>query len=64
MDGKFRIEDIQKVNLNGRSVKLFKAFEYDKGSNVYIFCGQFEAPAKTANKNLENFINKNPNPRT
>ena len=53
---KYRIEDIQKVKVNGRNVKLFKAFEYDKNSNAYIFCGQFEAPAKTANKNLEKYI--------
>ena len=64
MDGKFRIEDIQKVKVNGRNVKLFKAFEYDEEQNAYIFCEQIEAPANTANKNLENFINKNPNPRT
>ena len=54
---KYRIEDIQKVKVNGRNVKLFKAFEYDKNSNAYIFCGQFQAPAKTANKNLEKYIN-------
>ena len=54
---KYRIENIQKAKLNRRNVKLFKAFGYDKESNAYIFCGHFEAPAKTANKNLENFIN-------
>ena len=54
---KYRIEDVQKVTLNGRKIKLFKVFEYEKNSNAYVFSGQFEAPVKTANKNLENFIN-------
>ena len=53
---KYRIENIQKVCLNGRNVKLFKAFEYDKDSHAYIFIGQFDAPLKTANKNLRNHI--------
>ena len=54
---KYRIESIQKVKLNGRNVKLFKAFEYSEEQNAYVFIGQFEAPAKTANKNLCDFIN-------
>jgi len=29
---------------------------YELVSNSYIFCGQFEAPARTSNKNLVNFI--------
>ena len=53
---KYRIENIQKATLNGRNVKLFKAFEYDKKAKAYVFCGQFEAPQKTADKNLINFI--------
>jgi len=53
---KYRIEDIQKVVLNGRAVKLFKAFKYNEAQKAYIFCGQFDAPAKTANKNLINYI--------
>jgi len=53
---KYRIENIQKAILGSRSVKLFKAFAYDKNVKAYVFCGQFEAPAKTANKNLKNFI--------
>jgi hypothetical protein len=54
--GKYRIENIQKVKLNGRNVKLFKVFEYCEEQNAYVFIGQFEAPAKTANKNLHNYI--------
>jgi hypothetical protein len=54
---KHRIENIQKAILNGRKVKLFNVFEYEKNSNAYIFARQFSAPAKTARKNLEKFIN-------
>jgi hypothetical protein len=53
---KYRIENIQKAKLNGVNVKLFNAYEYDEESNAYIHIGQFSAPAKTANKDLENFI--------
>jgi len=56
---KYRIENIQKVTLNSRAVKLFKAYKYDAEQRAYVFCGQFEAPAKTANKNLANFIEAN-----
>uniref|UniRef100_A0A6M3LP32 Uncharacterized protein n=1 Tax=viral metagenome TaxID=1070528 RepID=A0A6M3LP32_9ZZZZ len=55
---KYRIENIQSVNLNGRPVTLFKAFEYDPDSHAYIFIGQFQAPARTAKKNLGNFITR------
>lgn len=50
----YRIESIQKVTLKGKNVKLFKA--YKKNGDDYVFCGQYSAPAKTANKNLEQFI--------
>lgn len=50
----YRIESVQKVTLNGRNVKLFKA--YKKEGDAYVFCGQYSAPAKTANKNLTQFI--------
>ena len=49
-----RIEDIRKVNLNGRAVKLFKA--YRLCGNAYVFVGQFSAPVRTANKNLHIFV--------
>ena len=54
----YRIENIQKVTLNGRSVKLFKAYELNAEKDAYVFCGQFSAPVKTANKNLVNFIDQ------
>ena len=46
----YRIEDIRKATLNGRSVKLFKA--YEKSGDAFVFCGQFSAPVKTANRDL------------
>ena len=46
----YRIEDIRKATLNGRAVKLFKA--YQKHGDSFIFCGQFSAPVKTANRDL------------
>lgn len=48
-----RIEDIRRVTLNGRDVKLFKVYRLQ--DNAYIFAGQFSAPARTANKNLHTF---------
>jgi len=53
---RYRIEDIQKATLNGRKVKLFKAFEYSEEQGAYVFCGQYEAPQRTANRNLVNYI--------
>jgi hypothetical protein len=46
----FRIEEIRKAKVNGRAVKTFKAFRKD--GDAFVFCGQFSAPAKTANKDL------------
>ena len=46
----FRVEDIQKATVNGSAVKLFKAFE--QRGDAFVFCGQYSAPAKTANKDL------------
>ena len=50
----FRIENIQRATVNGRAVKLFKAFE--RKGNAFVFVGQFAAPARTANKNLASFV--------
>jgi hypothetical protein len=50
----YRIENIQKIRLNGKNVKVFKA--YKKSANAYVFIGQFIANAQTSNKNLVNFI--------
>jgi hypothetical protein len=54
---KYRIENIQKAKVNGVNVKLFHAYEYDKEGCAYVHIGQFSAPGKTANKDLEKFIN-------
>lgn len=54
----FRIENIQKAMVNGRNVKIFKAFEYDPEQKAYIYCGTFEAPQNTPSHKLENFIQK------
>jgi len=56
---RYRIENIQKATLNGRKVKLFKAFEYDADQKAYIFCGQFEAPHKTPDNKLTHHISGN-----
>jgi hypothetical protein len=53
---RYRIENIEKVYLNGKLVKTFKAFKLNEEETAYIFCGQFSAPARTANKYLELFI--------
>ena len=58
MKEKFRIENIQKATLNGRPVKLFKAFEYDQDAGAYVFCGQFEAPQNTPTSQLERYIDQ------
>ena len=46
----FRIEEIRKATVGGRVVKMFKAYELH--GNVFVFCGQFSAPVRTANKDL------------
>lgn len=46
----FRIESIRRATLNGRNVKTFKA--YSKSGDSFVFCGQFSAPARTANRDL------------
>lgn len=50
MAATYRIEDIRRVTRNGRQVKLFKAFEKEGSSFVYV--GYFSAPARTANRDL------------
>ena len=46
----FRIEEVRKATVNGKAVKVFKAFRKD--GNAFVFCGQFSAPARTANREL------------
>jgi hypothetical protein len=49
-----KIENIRRVTINGRAVKVFNAYRLQDGA--YVFAGQFSAPARTANKNLHAFI--------
>ena len=46
----FRIEEVKKATVNGVQCKLFKAFR--KEGDAFVFCGQFSAPVKTANRDL------------
>ena len=49
-----KIENVRRATLNGRAVKLFTAYRLTDGAYVHI--GQFSAPARTANKDLVEFI--------
>ena len=51
----YRIENIQKATVNGRKVKLFKA--YEKRENDFIFIGTFTASPKVLNRYLINTLN-------
>ena len=53
---KYRIENIQKIHMNGRLVKRFKAFKYSSDQKAYVFWGYFEAPENTPSHKLENYI--------
>ena len=46
----FRIEDIRNVTLNGSKAIIFKAFS--KQDDVFVFCGEFSAPVRTAKRDL------------
>jgi hypothetical protein len=46
----FRIEEIKTAQVNGVKRKIFKAFRKQK--DAFVFCGQFSAPVRTANKDL------------
>ena len=46
----FRIEEIRDVRVNGRLVRIFKAFR--RNGDAFVFCGQFSAPARTAKRDL------------
>ena len=50
----YKIKNVAKVTYNGKRVKMFEAWEVR--SDCEIFAGRFTAPAKTANKNLGNYI--------
>ena len=50
----YKIENVQRVRLNNREMKLFSV--YRLVDNAYVYAGRYSAPAKTANKNLINFV--------
>lgn len=50
----YKIKNIQKVNYNGKQVKLFEVWK-NYGDRVVFFC-KSTAPARIANKNLESFF--------
>lgn len=54
--GNYRITDIRKATLNGRAVKLFKA--YARRGDAFVFCGEFTAPRRTAAADLARFIDQ------
>lgn len=49
-----RIENIRKAIVNGQQVKLFDVRKFR--DRCWVFYGTFKAPARTANKNLGDFI--------
>lgn len=51
----YRIEEVRRATINGRAVKLFKAYR-QQADGSFVFAGEFSAPVKTANKNLAEFV--------
>ena len=52
-----RIENVKVVKLNRKNVKIFDLYEYDSDQRTYVFAGKHIVPAKTANRELEEYIN-------
>ena len=50
MKSEYRVEQIQRATVNGRSVKLFRA--YRRAGKCFVHIGQFSAPVRTANRDL------------
>ena len=46
----YEVRNIKRATLNNRQVKLFEVWENKNHANW--FCGEYSAPAGTANKNL------------
>ena len=53
----FRIEDIRNAVLNGKQIKLFKA--YKKQGKAFVFFGEYSAPRNTPNKALWKIVMTN-----
>jgi len=52
-----KISGIKKAKLNGRNVKRFIVRKLVDDS--WVFVGEFSAPAKTADKDMEKFYREN-----
>ncbi len=50
----YKVENVQRAMVNGRAVKLFKAFRLI--GDAYVFQGYFSAPAKVPNRKLINRV--------
>ena len=51
-----RIENVKVIKLNRKNVKIFDLYEYDSDQRTYVFAGKHIVPAKTANRELEEYI--------
>ena len=55
----YRIEDVEKITLNGKQVKTFKAFERKPnalGGYSYVYIGTFNAPSSCRDDKLTGYI--------
>lgn len=52
----YKIEEIQKVIVNHKKVKIFSAFEYDAENQRYVYIGKFSAPFNVSDENLVKYI--------
>ena len=51
-----RIENVKVIKLNRKNVKIFDLYEYDADQRTYVFAGKHIVPAKTPNRELEEYI--------
>ena len=51
-----RIKNVKVVKLNRKNVKIFDLYEYDADQRAYVLSGKHIVPAKTANRELEEYI--------
>ena len=51
-----RIKNIKVIKLNRKDHKIFDLYEYDADQRTYVFAGKHIVPAKTPNKELEEYI--------
>jgi len=51
-----RIENVKVIKLNRKDHKIFDLYEYDADQRTYVFAGKHIVPAKTPNRELEEYI--------